>query len=404
VDITDEAAPRWVDTQVNGSDLLFGVESGHRYLAVGRDKAHRADVRRARSSPLKRSGNRADYLVIGPREFLAAARDLLSLRESQGLRVKEIPIDEVFEEFGFGEPRPEAIQEFLSYAYHRWSGAPRYVLLLGDATYDFKDRLGTGVNNHVPPLMVKTSSLWTVSDPSLAMINGEDPLPDVSIGRIPAADVDELRAMVDKILAYETEGRDLSGPAILVADDADGAGNFEADAEDIAFTFLRSRETKKIYLSKVGVPATREAIVEALDEGASLMSYLGHGGIHLWGNENLFNRDSVAALSPQSTQPLVLTLNCLNGYFHFPYFDSLSEALVKADGKGAIAAFSPSGMSFNGPAHRYHKALLTEILGGGHQRLGDAVLAAQGAYAETGALPELLSIYHLFGDPALTLR
>jgi hypothetical protein len=36
---------------------------------------------------------------------------------------------------------------------------------------------------------------------------------------------------------------------------------------------------------------------------------------------------------------------------HFPYFDSLAEALVKAEGKGAIAAISPSGMSFDAPAH-----------------------------------------------------
>jgi hypothetical protein len=36
--------------------------------------------------------------------------------------------------------------------------------------------------------------------------------------------------------------------------------------------------------------------------------------------------------------------------------------------------------------------------------LGDAVLAAQAAYAESGAFSELLRIYHLLGDPALTLR
>ncbi len=78
--------------------------------------------------------------------------------------------------------------------------------------------------------------------------------------------------------------------------------------------------------------------------------------------------------------------------------------MVKAEGKGAIAAFSPSGMSLNGPANLYHKALLNELIHGSHPRLGDAVLAAQEAYAETGAYPELLSIYHLFGDPAMQLR
>ena len=45
-------------------------------------------------------------------------------------------------------------------------------------------------------------------------------------------------------------------------------------------------------------------------------------------------------------------MNCLNGYFHFPFFNSLAEELAKAEGRGAIAAFSPSGLSLNGPAMR----------------------------------------------------
>ena len=134
------------------------------------------------------------------------------------------------------------------------------------------------------------------------------------------------------------------------------------------------------------------------------MSYIGHGAILLWATENVFNNADVASLSPQPLQPLVMTLNCLNGYFHYPYLNSLAEELVKAEGKGAIATFSPSGMSLDAPAHLYHEALLAEIVSGRHQRLGDAVLAAQVSYANTGAAPELLSLYHLFGDPALVIR
>ena len=99
-----------------------------------------------------------------------------------------------------------------------------------------------------------------------------------------------------------------------------------------------------------------------------------------------------------------MTLNCLNGYFEFPYFNSLAEDLVKAEGKGAIAAFSPSGLSLDDAAHVFHQALLRELLSGKHERLGDAVLAAQEAYAASGSFPELLSIYHLLGDPALEIR
>jgi hypothetical protein len=109
-------------------------------------------------------------------------------------------------------------------------------------------------------------------------------------------------------------------------------------------------------------------------------------------------------LSSQPRQPLVITLNCLNGFFHFPFFDSLAEAMVTAEDRGAIAAFSPSGLSLDEPAHRFHKILLEALLDEDNVRLGDAVLAAQERYLETGAFPELLRIYHLFGDPALRLR
>ena len=80
--------------------------------------------------------------------------------------------------------------------------------------------------------------------------------------------------------------------------------------------------------------------------------------------ENVFNIGDVWSLTPQSQQPILLTMNCLNGYFHFPYFNSLSEELLKAEGKGIIAAFSPSGLSLNEPAHRLHEALLTELFNG----------------------------------------
>jgi hypothetical protein len=99
-----------------------------------------------------------------------------------------------------------------------------------------------------------------------------------------------------------------------------------------------------------------------------------------------------------------MTWNCLNGYFVAPTFDSLAESLVKADGRGAIAAVSPSGLSLDAQAHEYHRALVAEITSGRHARLGDAFVAAQAAYARTGLMPELLAIYHLFGDPAMILH
>ena len=45
-----------------------------------------------------------------------------------------------------------------------------------------------------------------------------------------------------------------------------------------------------------------------------------------------------------------------------------------------------------------------ELTSGRHELLGDAIAAAQRTYAQSGLMPELLSIYHLLGDPALSRR
>ena len=405
LDVTGEQ-PKWLRglSGVAG-EVGFGVESGHRYLMVSRDRVLSAELRTPRSTSLRSEGNAAEYLVIGPREFLAAAEPLLEYRWNEGLRTKAVAIEDIYSEFGYGEETPESIREFLSYVYHHWSEPSlRYVLLVGDSTYDTKDYLKTGVESHVPVKLVKTRYVWTASDPWYGAINGEDILPDVAIGRLPAASVDEVQVLVAKILAYENREGDPEAPVVLITDNPDRAGDFDADGEEIASTVLSGEAVEKIYLTQLGTAGARSAIINAFDQGASLMSYMGHGAIHLWANENLFNIWQVDSLAPQPQQPLLFTMNCLNGYFHFPYFNSLSEELLKAEGKGIIAAFSPTGFSLNEPAHRFHKALLDQVVNQDHERLGDAILAGQAAYANTGAFPELLSIYHLLGDPALKLR
>jgi hypothetical protein len=387
------------------SGIRFRVEADHHYMAVGIDAVQRVtEIQRPRKARLKTDRHLADLVMVGPRAFLPAAWPLMDHRRNQGLKVKAVAIEDVFSEFGFGEEHPKAIKDFLAYAYHNWEQGPRYVLLLGDATYDFKNELGSDSVNQVPPLMVMTSYLETASDPAYGAVNGDDLLPDLAIGRLPAGTVDELQTMVQKILDWETNGSSFLGKAVLVTDNPDAAGNFVANAETLASTVLAGQELVKIYLSQLGTAVTKSQIQQAFNDGSSLMNYIGHGGIQLWADEDILNTADVVDFAPQSQQPLLLTMNCLNGYFHFPYFNAMAEELLKADGKGVVAAFSPSGLSLNYAAHEFHKVLLDELVNGGHRRLGDAVLAAQSRYADWGALPEMLAIYHLFGDPSMRLQ
>ena len=312
--------------------------------------------------------------------------------------------EEIVSEFGHGQPSAEAIRAFLSHAYHSWQRpSPRYVVLLGDATYDPRHFLSTSWASPLPALWTKTSYLWTASDPALGAVNGEDLLPDLAIGRLPATTREQAEALVRKLLAWDDSGQGLGGNAVLVADTPDVAGDFEADVEDIHTSFFADRGTTTLKVRDLG-SATRPAILGSFDDGASLTSYVGHGGTAVWSSANVLNSWDVPSLRAQSRQPLLLTLNCLNGYFVASNFDSLGEALVKVEGRGAVAAFSPSGLSLDGSAHQYHRALMAEITSGRHERLGDAILAAQEAYAQTGLMPELLAVYHLLGDPATRIQ
>ena len=406
LDTSEADSPRWLGGALAGpGGLAVRVEAGRRYLAVSPQALLRPEIRWPLASDLRSARNQADYLLLAPRALLPAATALLELRQSQGLRARSVALEEIFEVFGWGERSPQAIQDFVGYAYQQWAApAPRYVLLLGDASYDPKNYVAGAVKDRLPAFILKSSYLWAPSDPHYAAVNGEDELPDLAIGRLPAASLEEAQRLVEKTIAFEAAGFDLSGPAVLVADNPDPAGDFEANAEEIAARLPASSPLEKLYLGQLGVDATHAAIMAAFDRGASLVSYVGHGGTAVWASENLLNSWDLPQLAPQPRQPLVLTMNCLNGYFVPPSFDSLAEALVKAEARGAIAAFSPSGLSLNEPAHLYHQALVAELASGRHARLGDAVLAAQADYASTGAFPELLSLYHLFGDPALRIR
>lgn len=401
------ADPVWLTGYEAGASLRFRAEPGHRYLAVSEEALLTPRVFFPEpSARLRSTANQADYVLVAPQDFLAAAQPLLARRRSQGLTTFAASLEEIAASFGGGQVSAEAVHDFLTFAYQSWARpSPRYVLLLGDSNYDPRRFNPASQPSPMPHLLLRTSYLWTASDPALASVNGEDLLPDLALGRLPATTLEQAQTMVAKILDWEDQGFSLDGKIALVADNPDPAGDFEADVRDIQDSFLQGRETTEILYGRIGDrDTTRAEIIDAMNNGLSLISYVGHGGGAVWASENIFGSSDAASLLSQPEQPLMLTMNCLNGYFIAPRYESLAESFLKVEGTGTIAAFSPSGLSIDAPAHLFHRAVMREITSGQHERLGDVILAAQRAYAGTGAAPELLSIYHLFGDPALKIR
>ncbi|MEP7198207.1 MAG: C25 family cysteine peptidase, partial [Chloroflexota bacterium] len=157
-------------------------------------------------SSLASASNGADYIIIAYGGFIPNAMPLANFRAAQGLRVKVVDAQDVYDEFSDGLMDAQAVHNFLQYAYTNWQApAPSFVLLVGDGNFDFKNNYGTGEPNFIPPYLLKVDP-WigeTASDNRFVAFNLTNALPSMAIGRLPADNAADVDAMVSKILNYE---------------------------------------------------------------------------------------------------------------------------------------------------------------------------------------------------------
>lgn len=320
-------------------------------------------------TPLRNPANQVDYVVITHSTFAENILPLVEFRRSQGLTTMVVDIDDIYNEFSDGLFNPFAIQKFLRYAYHNYQQpAPTYVLLVGDAHYDYKgatveiyrkDATFRGTYN-LYPNFVPTYHGWapasgeTSMDQRFVNISGEDPLPDMLIGRLSVQTPDALATMVEKIIDYEKNPKVgvWQGTLIQVADDHTDKPNdgiFEESRDELVQEVIPpGYDTRQIYLRKIGSPEnTRLRILSAIRRGALAIEYAGHGGSQTWADESIFRIEDAADLRNQYL-PFVITTTCLNGQFDKPQQAGnfcLSEQFLLGR-HGAIAALSATRLTY----------------------------------------------------------
>ena len=372
-----------------------------RYLAVARDAAVRVvNAQGANRSSLRLGSNRGDYLIIAPDELASAVKPLSDYRYSVGMQSKVVTVDDIMNEFNFGLSSPEAIKQFLTYAYKYWSRKPKYVLLAGGGTWDYRDNEGEG-GNLIPPAMVPTSYGLSTSDNYLADING-DHVPEMAIGRLPVLTPQEMQNVIAKIKAFEAaSGRRV----ILVADNPDDGGDFPLDSETIAGLFPSSYTLEKVYLGEY--PSTelaRMTLFNYINAGSVFFNYIGHASFDMFTAEGLFTSDDIAPLANGTGLPVVTAMTCTAGEFAIPGYPSISQLMVLQNGGGAVAFWSATGLSDNAEAKILNWEFYNAVFNGNKKVLGDAVLQAFGKYKTSGSMPFMMDIYTILGDPALKLR
>ncbi len=302
----------------------------------------------------------------------------------------------------------------MRHAYNAWERpAPLYVLLVGDANLDYRDFMGVG-NNYVPTMM--TENLPTIgevmTDNAFAQVDGDDPLPDLFVGRIPSRNVAAVELMVNRMIDYSTTPQGSDFGALLVSDD--GLGAIEpafnslstAMAEQVPATWNVNEIRATDYADNLSM---RNDIRHRLLDGALVTLYVGHGSVEIWGSKNgdqgRFWANTDVGRLPVDTMPtFAVALNCINGYFADFSRESLGEKWLMADG-GGIGAWAPSGLGSLLDVELLGPELMQRFFQSEEAELGRATtMALIRAYTLHGIGEDNLEELVLLADPAQRLR
>ena len=436
-EVTNAQAPVQIQATQSGAQLAFANDATRlrEYVAFSASGALTPTAFGGVSNQDLHGGTPVNLLIVAHPSLLTQAQRLAAFHKAHdSLSVQVVTTTQVFNEFASGAPDPTAIRDFTKMYYDRAGSdttkRPRYLLLFGDGSYDYKHRI-PGNDNLVPcyesvnsldPLNTYTSDDYfgflkdadNINDPT------QLDLLDIGIGRIPAGVLTDAQHSVDKIIAYNTT--QTLGPwrteMTFVADDGDQNLHLQ-DAESISGTVAQTApqdHLDKIYLDaypeQAGTgggryPEVVTAINEEMYTGTLMMNYNGHGGDTRLSNEDILDASTVSAWSNATHLPLLITATCDFAPYDNPQIQSLGEQVVLQPQTGAIAlmtttrdvfAFSNLIMNTN-----YMQEALQTPVGGKFPSLGDAVKLGKNVTYTTYADIVNNRKFTLIGDPSLTL-
>ncbi len=335
-------------------------------------------------------------VMIAPRPMLKSLAPLQALRELEGLVVKRIAVQDLYDEFTFGEKHPLALQRFIRHTVAHWRDAPRFVLLVGYGHFDPRDYMGTGVADWIPVYGVDTESLETASDDWYADIN-DNGYPDLAVGRLPVNNVAETEAVVAKLVAHAASDEAWKRRALVVTDRPD-VFDFAAAAEPLVQSLSTAFDVTRLTLGTAPLDDNRQARREPLASGQGFVTFLGHGALDRWSSGGLLSTSSIRTLHNEGRLPMVVSLTCLNGFFHDPRTQSLSEALLQSP-NGAVAVWASSGLTRAADQLDMQRAFTASLLQEPARTIGEAILQAKQGVRDRDTRRTWL----LFGDPAMRL-
>ncbi len=369
-DITDPLNPSVQQGSSSGSEFTFGANTTSLKEFIAFNPGEEKEIQIVGTIP-----NQNLHGILTPKPLLIITNTALK-PEAQRLAQHRlaysnidatiVDVQEIYNEFSAGSKDISAIRDFIKMLYDRSgpSGDFKYVLLFGDASFDYRNINENEENYDIIPTYQTRESLSAVSgyptDDYFGLLddtegaNIESGGLDIAIGRIPARTIQEAKNVVDKIIHYETNPNtfsDWKNRITYIADDQDGNTHFN-DSDGIAEAVRDSNNffnITKIYadayqqLSTPGgnrYPDVTAAIVNEVTRGNLIINYMGHGGHDGWAQERILTMNEINSFDNYDKLPLFVTATCTFAPYEDPTYVSAGETLVMNPNGGAIALFT----------------------------------------------------------------
>jgi hypothetical protein len=347
-----------------------------------------------------------DYLILTHPDFLRQAERLAQLKLAEGLIPAVVDVRHAYDRHSGGIVEPQAIRALIRELAGRplaGRGRLRYVVLVGDDTFDPLDRLGTGAVSFMPSPVVRDEGFGRIpSEGPYADLN-DDGIPDLAIGRLPVATPQDADTLVGKIAVQGLSSGKLGPRHTFAVDNATvGDIQFREQAEQIA-RLLPAASIRWADVSN-GIDAARTSLREGFQTGTTITHYFGHGGPEAWADEGLLTVADVAEIAEGPRATVLFAWACQAQWYVHVWGPSINEALLLQPQGGAVASFGPAGVTPVARQRELFERVYTHFLRG-RLPLGEAIRRAKAeALTANPALRSVIDGWNLLGDPALRIR
>lgn len=373
------------------------------------------------SESLKNSSHRADLIIFGTNNLINAISDLVERREAQGLEVMAVTPEEVYGEFSYGVVDSNALKSFIQTALNNWDKAPKYLLILGDGTYDPADynvlslapHLRSSLEKSTLPAPLMAGRFIDFSGDNFFVSPFDTHVPKIAVGRLPTNDPEKIKDYVEKIQKFENgeaspSVEKLKSISFFADQDLGDFERFNEHSKSMMSAASAFQTTLFDRLELGSKPLTKAKIYNEINSGLLMVSLMGHGAFDRFGDD-LFSVNDAKALTNEK-YPIIANWNCESAYYYDANntYKSLGEELIFNPEGGAIVYMgsttqtTPSAQTRLAQNFFNQLSLVVEKPWKGI-RFGELLLNAKIGVGDDLYQKDILNSFSILGDPSLKL-